>query len=165
MPSLGLTGHTPPLNTMAGLISGSTSALYAHAAASGGLGLSCTTQSSILTESSTSIPTSGSSGVTTNGAGSGLSLLGSNPAHNSLSGSILSLVPGQGVAPATSQMPPTSASTTTGVVGLMVGNGGSVGGVGPVGVNAAPARPPSGLKQNGSTSELMSCCNFYVYLL
>ncbi|XP_037532199.1 CCR4-NOT transcription complex subunit 3a isoform X2 [Nematolebias whitei] len=152
MSSLGLTGHTTPLNTMAGLISGSTSALYAHAAASGGLGLSCTTQSSILTESSTSIPTSGSSGITTNGTGSGLSLLGSNQAHNSLSGSILSLVPGQGVAPATSQMPPISASTTAGVVGLMVGNGGSVGGVGPVGVNAAPARPPSGLKQNGSTS-------------
>lgn len=75
------------------------------------------------------------------------------------------MVPGQGGAPATSQMPPTSASTATGVVGLMVGNGGSVGGVGPVGVNAAPARPPSGLKQNGSTSELMSCCNFYVSLL
>uniref|UniRef100_A0A3Q3A6M2 CCR4-NOT transcription complex subunit 3 n=1 Tax=Kryptolebias marmoratus TaxID=37003 RepID=A0A3Q3A6M2_KRYMA len=34
MPSLGLTGHTTPLNTMAGLISGSTSALYAHAASS-----------------------------------------------------------------------------------------------------------------------------------
>ncbi|XP_017271078.1 CCR4-NOT transcription complex subunit 3a isoform X1 [Kryptolebias marmoratus] len=152
MPSLGLTGHTTPLNTMAGLISGSTSALYAHAAASGGLGLSSTTQSSILTESSSSIPTSGCSGVTTNGAGSGLNLLGSSPAHNSLSGSILSLVPGQGVAPATSQVPPTSASTTAGVVGLMVGNGGSVGVVGAVGMNAAPARPPSGLKQNGSTS-------------
>ncbi|XP_013868157.1 CCR4-NOT transcription complex subunit 3a isoform X2 [Austrofundulus limnaeus] len=152
MPSLGLTGHTTPLNTMAGLISGSTSALYAHAAASGGLGLSSTTQSSILTESSTSNPTSGSSGVTTNGAGSGRNLLGSSPVHNSLSGSILSLVPGQGVAPATSQVPPTSASTTAGVVGLMVGNGGGVGVVGAVGINAAPARPPSGLKQNGSTS-------------
>ncbi|XP_072250221.1 CCR4-NOT transcription complex subunit 3a isoform X1 [Leuresthes tenuis] len=152
MPSLGLGGHPTPLNTMASLISGSTPAPYAQAAASGGLGLSSITQSSISVESSTSIPTSGSSGVTTNGAGTGLGLLGSSPAHSSLSGSILGLVPGQSVAPGTSQVPPSSASTTPGVVGLMGGNGGSVGVVGAVGVNAAPARPPSGLKQNGSTS-------------
>ncbi|KAM4567388.1 CCR4-NOT transcription complex subunit 3a isoform 2-T2 [Fundulus diaphanus] len=147
MASLGLASHTTPLNTMAGLIPGSTSALYAHAAASGGLGLSGNTQSSILPESSTSI--SSSSGVTTNGAGSGLSLLGSSPAHNSLSDSILGLVPGQSVAPAPSQVTPSSASSTPGAAGMMVGNGGSSG---VVGVNAAPARPPSGLKQNGSPS-------------
>ncbi|MEQ2212871.1 hypothetical protein XENOCAPTIV_006174 [Xenoophorus captivus] len=147
MPSLGLTGHSTPLNTIAGLIPGSTSALYAHAAAPGGLGLSSTTQSSVLPESSTSISNSSSSGVTTNGAGSGLSLLGSSPAHNSLSSSILGLVPGQSVVPATSQVPPSSASSTPGAVGMMVGNGGSAG---VVGVNAVPARPPSGLKQNGS---------------
>ncbi|KAF3839680.1 hypothetical protein F7725_018397 [Dissostichus mawsoni] len=99
---------------------------------------------------STSIPPSGSSGVTTNGAGLGLGLLGSSPAHNSLSGSILSLVPGQNIAPGASQLPPSSVSTTPGAVGMMGGNGGNVGVVG--GVNAAPARPPSGLKQNGSTS-------------
>ncbi|XP_061572944.1 CCR4-NOT transcription complex subunit 3a isoform X1 [Cololabis saira] len=150
MPSLGLGGHPTPLNTMAGLISGSTPAPYAQAAASGGLGLSSTTQSSILVESSTSIPTSGSSGVTTNGAGTGLGLLGSSPAHTSLSGSILSLVPGQNVVTGASQVPPSSASSTPGVVGMMGGNGGN--GVVGVGVNAAPARPPSGLKQNGSTS-------------
>uniref|UniRef100_A0A8C6NVI9 CCR4-NOT transcription complex subunit 3 n=1 Tax=Nothobranchius furzeri TaxID=105023 RepID=A0A8C6NVI9_NOTFU len=90
--------------------------------------------------------------LTTNGAASGLSLLGSSPAHNSLSGSILNLVPGQGVTPATSQVPPTSVSSTAGVAGRMAGNGGSVGVVGSVGGSAAPARPPSGLKQNGSTS-------------
>ncbi|KAM4736282.1 CCR4-NOT transcription complex subunit 3a isoform 2-T2 [Anableps anableps] len=149
MPSLGLAGHSTPLNTMAGLIQSPTSALYAHAAASGGLGLSSTSQSSILPESSTSISNSSSSGVTTNGAGSGLSLLGSSPAHNSLSGSILGLVPGQSVAPATSQVPPSPASSTPGAVGMMVGNGGNAG---VVGVNVAPARPPSGLKQNGSPS-------------
>ncbi|XP_008429802.1 CCR4-NOT transcription complex subunit 3a [Poecilia reticulata] len=149
MPSLGLAGHSTPLNTMASLIQGSTSALYAHAAASGGLGLSSTTQSSILPESSTSISNSSSSGVTTNGAGSGLSLLGSSPAHNSLTGSILSLVPGQSVTPPTSQVPSSPASSAPGSVGMMVGNGGSAG---VVGVNAAPARPPSGLKQNGSPS-------------
>ncbi|MEQ2166262.1 hypothetical protein GOODEAATRI_026080 [Goodea atripinnis] len=152
MPSLGLTGHSTPLNTIAGLIPGSTSALYAHAAAPGGLGLSSTTQSSVLPESSTSISNSSSSGVTTNGAGSGLSLLGSSPAHNSLSSSILGLVPGQSVVPATSQVPPSSAISTPGAVGMMVGNGGSAG---VVGVNAVPARPPSGLKQNGSPSRLM----------
>lgn len=152
MAGLGLSGHPTPLNTMAGLISGSTPAPYAQAAASGGLGLSSTTQSSISVESSTSIPTSGSSGVTTNGAGTGLGLLGSSPAHSSLSGSILGLVPGQSVAPGASQVPPSSVSTTPGVVGMMGGNGGNVGVVGGVGVNAAPARPPSGLKQNGSTS-------------
>uniref|UniRef100_A0A8C4DR86 CCR4-NOT transcription complex subunit 3 n=1 Tax=Dicentrarchus labrax TaxID=13489 RepID=A0A8C4DR86_DICLA len=106
MGGLGLGGHPSPLNTMAGLISGSTPAPYAQAAASGGLGLSSTTQSSISVESSTSIPTSGSSGVTTNGAGTGLGLLGSSPAHSSLSGSILGLVPGQNVAPGASQVPP-----------------------------------------------------------
>ncbi|XP_054477532.1 CCR4-NOT transcription complex subunit 3a isoform X1 [Anoplopoma fimbria] len=152
MSGFGLGVHSSPLNTMAGLISGSTPAPYAQAAASGGLGLSSTTQSSISVESSTSIPTSGSSGVTTNGAGVGLGLLGSSPAHSSLSGSILGLVPGQNVAPGASQLPPSSVSTTPGVVGMMGGNGGNVSVVGGVGVNAAPARPPSGLKQNGSTS-------------
>uniref|UniRef100_A0A4W6FGZ2 CCR4-NOT transcription complex subunit 3 n=1 Tax=Lates calcarifer TaxID=8187 RepID=A0A4W6FGZ2_LATCA len=142
MPGLGLGGHPTPLNTMAGLLSGSTPAPYAQAAASGGLGLSSTTQSSISVESSTSIPTSGSSGVTTNGAGTGLGLLGSSPAHSSLSGSILGLVPGQSVAPGASQVPPSSVSTTSGVVGMMGGNGGNVGVVGGVG---AP-EPLSSLK-------------------
>ncbi|XP_063735230.1 CCR4-NOT transcription complex subunit 3a isoform X3 [Eleginops maclovinus] len=150
MSGLGLGGHPSHLSTLAGLISGSTSAPYAQAAASGGLGLSSTSQSSISAESSISIPTSGSSGVTTNGAGIGLGLLGSSPAHNSLSGSILGLIPGQNVAPGASQLPPSSVSTTPGAVGMMGGSGGNVGLVG--GVNAAPARPPSGLKQNGTTS-------------
>uniref|UniRef100_A0A3P8SAV5 CCR4-NOT transcription complex subunit 3 n=1 Tax=Amphiprion percula TaxID=161767 RepID=A0A3P8SAV5_AMPPE len=148
MPGLGLGGHPAPLNTMAGLISGSTPAPYAQAAASGGLGLSSTTQSSISAESSASIPTSGSSGVTTNGAGASLGLLGSSPAHGSLSSSILGLVPGQSVGSGSSQVPPSSVSSTPGAVGMMGGSGGTVVG----GVNAAPARPPSGLKQNGSTS-------------
>ncbi|KAF3692007.1 CCR4-NOT transcription complex subunit 3 CCR4-associated factor 3 [Channa argus] len=148
---LGLSGHPSPLNTMSGLISGSTPAPYAQAAASGSLGLSSTTQSSISAESSTSIPTSGSSGVTTNGAGTGLGLLGSSPAHSALSGSILGLVPGQSVAPGGSQGPQNSISSTSGVVGMLGGNGGNVSVVG-VAVNSAPARPPSVLKQNGSTS-------------
>lgn len=152
IPGLGLGGHPTPLNTMSGHISVSTPAPYAQAAASGGLGLSSTTQSSISVDSSTSITTSGSSGVTTNGAGTGLGLLGSSPAHSSLSGSILGLVPGQNVSSGASQMPPSSVSAPPGVVGMMGGSGGSVTLVGGVGVNASPARPPSGLKQNGSTS-------------
>lgn len=166
MSGLGLGGSSAPLNTMSGLISGSTPAPYAQAAAPGGLGLGSTSQSSISVESSTSIPSSGSSGVTTNGAGTGLGLLGSSPAHSSLSGSILSLVPGQSVVPVASQVPPSSVSNTPGVVCVMGGNGGNVGGVG---MNAPPARPPSGLKQNGSTSRFTSVvsafCGFYVLLL
>lgn len=156
MSGLGLCGHPSSLNTMAGLISGSTPAPYAQAAASGGLGLSSTTQSSI-SENSTSIPTSGSSGVTTNGAGIGLGLLGSSPAHSSLSGSILGLVPGQNVTPGASQVSPSSVSTTPGVVGMMGSSGGNISVIGGAGVNVAPARPPSGLKQNGSTSMLTYC--------
>uniref|UniRef100_H3CRM3 CCR4-NOT transcription complex, subunit 3a n=1 Tax=Tetraodon nigroviridis TaxID=99883 RepID=H3CRM3_TETNG len=152
MAALGLGGHPSPLNTMAGLISGSTPAPYAQAAASGGLGLNSSTQSAISSESSTSIPTSGSSGATTNGAGTGLGLLGTSPAHNSLSGSILGLVPGQSAAPGAAQVAPSSVNSAPGVVGMLGSNGGNVGVVGGVGVNAVPARPPSGLKQNGSTS-------------
>uniref|UniRef100_A0A674MLV2 CCR4-NOT transcription complex subunit 3 n=1 Tax=Takifugu rubripes TaxID=31033 RepID=A0A674MLV2_TAKRU len=130
MAGLGLGGHPTPLNTMAGLISGSTPAPYAQAAASGGLGLNSSAQSSISSESSTSIPTSGSSGATTNGAGTGLGLLGTSPAHNSLSGSILGLVPGQSAAPSATQVPPSSVNSTPGVVGLLGSNGGGVGVVG-----------------------------------
>uniref|UniRef100_A0A3Q2R2R3 CCR4-NOT transcription complex subunit 3 n=1 Tax=Fundulus heteroclitus TaxID=8078 RepID=A0A3Q2R2R3_FUNHE len=77
-----------------------------------------------------------------------VALLGSSPAHNSLTDSILGLVPGQSVAPAPSQATPSSAGSASGAAGMMVGNGGSSG---VVGVNAAPARPPSGLKQNGTS--------------
>lgn len=154
MSGLGLTGMSTQLNTMAGFLSGSTPAPYAQAAALGGLGLSSTSQSSVSVESSPSIPTSGSSGVTTNGAGAGLGLLGSSPAHSTLTGGILGLVPGQSVAPGPPQMPPSPVNAAPGgAVGMMGGNSGSVGTIGGVvGTNSAPARPPSGLKQNGSTS-------------
>ncbi|KAM6967783.1 CCR4-NOT transcription complex subunit 3a isoform 2-T2 [Aplochiton taeniatus] len=152
MSGLGLSGLPAPLNTMAGFLSGSTPAPYAQAAASGGLGLTNTTQqSSGLVESS--IPTSGSSGVTTNGTGTGLGLLGSSPAHSSLTGGILGLVPGQSMAPCPPQIPQSPVTSGPGgAVGIMNSNGGNVGGMGGVGLNAAPARPPSGLKQNGSAS-------------
>uniref|UniRef100_A0A673VXF4 CCR4-NOT transcription complex subunit 3 n=1 Tax=Salmo trutta TaxID=8032 RepID=A0A673VXF4_SALTR len=127
MSGLGLTGMSASLNTMAGLLSGSTHAPYAQAAALGGLGLSTTTQSSVSVESS-SIPTSCSSGVTTNGAGTGLGLLGSSPAHSSLTGGILGLVPGQSVIPGPPQIPLSPVGAAPGgAVGMMGGNGGSMG--------------------------------------
>uniref|UniRef100_A0A4W5QPE7 CCR4-NOT transcription complex subunit 3 n=1 Tax=Hucho hucho TaxID=62062 RepID=A0A4W5QPE7_9TELE len=143
MSGLGLTGMSASLNTMAGLLSGSTHAPYAQAAALGGLGLSTTTQSSVSVESS-SIPTSCSSGVTTNGAGTGLGLLGSSPAHGSLTGGILGLVPGQSVIPGPPQIPLSPVGAAPGgAVGMMGGNGGSMGPIGGgVGSSAAPARPP-----------------------
>ncbi|XP_077382614.1 CCR4-NOT transcription complex subunit 3a [Festucalex cinctus] len=150
MSALGLGIHSAPLSTMAGLISGSTPAPYAQAAAAGGLGLSSSsTPASISAESSASVVTaSGSGGVTTNGAATALGLLGSG--HGSLGAGILGLVSGQNASSAASQAPPSSVSASSGVVGMMGGNGG-VGIVGGVSA-AAPARPPSGLKQNGSTS-------------
>uniref|UniRef100_A0A673VZD7 CCR4-NOT transcription complex subunit 3 n=1 Tax=Salmo trutta TaxID=8032 RepID=A0A673VZD7_SALTR len=130
MSGLGLTGMSASLNTMAGLLSGSTHAPYAQAAALGGLGLSTTTQSSVSVESS-SIPTSCSSGVTTNGAGTGLGLLGSSPAHSSLTGGILGLVPGQSVIPGPPQIPLSPVGAAPGgAVGMMGGNGGSMGPIG-----------------------------------
>uniref|UniRef100_A0A8C7LUL6 CCR4-NOT transcription complex subunit 3 n=1 Tax=Oncorhynchus mykiss TaxID=8022 RepID=A0A8C7LUL6_ONCMY len=130
MSGLGLTGMSASLNTMAGLLSGSTHAPYAQAAALGGLGLSTTTQSSVSLESS-SIPTSCSSGVTTNGAGTGLGLLGSSPAHGSLTGGILGLVPGQSVIPGPPLIPLSPVGAAPGgAVGMMGGNGGSMGPIG-----------------------------------
>uniref|UniRef100_A0A4W5N898 CCR4-NOT transcription complex subunit 3 n=1 Tax=Hucho hucho TaxID=62062 RepID=A0A4W5N898_9TELE len=92
--------------------------------------------------------------LTTNGAGTGLGLLGSSPAHGSLTGGILGLVPGQSVIPGPPQIPLSPVGAAPGgAVGMMGGNGGSMGPIGGgVGSSAAPARPPSGLKQNGSTS-------------
>uniref|UniRef100_A0A8C7CFN8 CCR4-NOT transcription complex subunit 3 n=1 Tax=Oncorhynchus kisutch TaxID=8019 RepID=A0A8C7CFN8_ONCKI len=130
MSGLGLTGMSASLNTMAGLLSGSTHAPYAQAASLGGLGLSTTTQSSVSVESS-SIPTSCSSGVTTNGAGTGLGLLGSSPAHGTLTGGILGLVPGQSVIPGPPLIPLSPVGAAPGgAVGMMGGNGGSMGPIG-----------------------------------
>uniref|UniRef100_A0AAY4ANL2 CCR4-NOT transcription complex subunit 3 n=1 Tax=Denticeps clupeoides TaxID=299321 RepID=A0AAY4ANL2_9TELE len=95
----------------------------------------------------------GSANAATNGTGSGLGLLGSSPGHGSLSGGILGLVQGQTALSGAPQVPlsPVGAAPGTGPgVGILGGNGGSAGGTG-VGGNGAPARPPSGLKQNGTS--------------
>ncbi|XP_077454400.1 CCR4-NOT transcription complex subunit 3a [Stigmatopora argus] len=139
MSALGLGVHSASLNTMAGLMSGSTPAPYAQAAA-GGLGLSGNSASVVSTDGGAPVI-----GASSNGAATALGLLGSG--HGSLSGGILGLVSGQGASPAGSQAPPGSVGASPGAVGMMGGNGGGVGMIG-----NAPARPPSGLKQNGSTS-------------
>ncbi|XP_041963852.1 CCR4-NOT transcription complex subunit 3a isoform X2 [Alosa sapidissima] len=170
MSSLGLSGMTGSLSTMAGLLSASTPAPYAQAAAGGvgsapggpvGSGSSGGLSSTVPTASSVMVVGVGggvsSAGATSNGTGSSLGLLGSSPGHGVLGGSILSLVQqGQSAlqgAPQVPLSPVGSAPGSSAGVGLMGGNGGSTGAAGSgVGGNSAPARPPSVLKQNGGTS-------------
>lgn len=164
MPSLGMTGLSVSLNTMAGLLSGSTPAPYAQAAA-GGTASSPSSgpvgNSSSSSSTSISVTSGGgaSSGATSNGTGTGgaLGLLGSNPGHGPLSGGILNLVPGQTSLQGSAQVPVSPVSTAPGggtSEGGLGGNGGSVVGTN-VGTNVAPPRPPSGLKQNGATSKFV----------
>ncbi|XP_062394159.1 CCR4-NOT transcription complex subunit 3a isoform X2 [Sardina pilchardus] len=180
MSSLGLSAMTGSLSSMAGLLSTSTPAPYAQAAAGGvgsapggpvgsgssggsgggGISISSTmpTPSSVLGGVGGGV--SSSAGTTSNGTGSSLGLLGSSPGHGVLSGGILGLVQqGQSGLQGAPQVPlsPVGVAPGSGTgVSLLGGNGGSTGnaaGSGVVGGNAAPARPPSVLKQNGGTSE------------
>uniref|UniRef100_A0A8B9KDA6 CCR4-NOT transcription complex subunit 3 n=1 Tax=Astyanax mexicanus TaxID=7994 RepID=A0A8B9KDA6_ASTMX len=163
MPGLGLAGMASSHSTMAGLLSGSTPAPYAQAAAGG------TTSSAPggpvgngSSSGSATAPAAGtgtSAGAPTNGtgAGTGLGLLGSSPGHGGLSAGILSLVPGQTPLQGPAQVPMSPVGTVPGgsaVVGVSGGNGGSVGPGGGVGGSMAPARPPSVIKQNGGTNHL-----------
>uniref|UniRef100_A0A8C1VGP5 CCR4-NOT transcription complex subunit 3 n=1 Tax=Cyprinus carpio TaxID=7962 RepID=A0A8C1VGP5_CYPCA len=164
MPGLGMAGMSGSLNTMAGLLSGSTPAPYAQAAAGGTAGsASSGPVGSSSGSSGISIPSGGSgganTGATSNGTGAGvsLSLLGSSPGHGALTGGILNLVPGQTALQGSTQIPVSHVGTApgggTGESGLG-GNGSSSVASAGVGTNAVPARPPSGLKQNGATSDL-----------
>uniref|UniRef100_A0A672LFR4 CCR4-NOT transcription complex subunit 3 n=1 Tax=Sinocyclocheilus grahami TaxID=75366 RepID=A0A672LFR4_SINGR len=101
MPGLGMAGMSDSLNTMAGLLSGSTPAPYAQAAAGGSAGSTSSGPVGSGSGSSViSIPSGGAgganTGVTSNGTGTGVSmgLLGSSPGHGALTGGILNLVPG-----------------------------------------------------------------------
>uniref|UniRef100_A0A8C2GQ23 CCR4-NOT transcription complex subunit 3 n=1 Tax=Cyprinus carpio TaxID=7962 RepID=A0A8C2GQ23_CYPCA len=95
--------------------------------------------------------------VTSNGTGTGASvgLLGSSPGHGALTGGILNLVPGQTALQGPAQIPVSHVGTApgggTGESGLSGNGSSSVANAG-VGTNVVPARPPSGLKQNGATS-------------
>uniref|UniRef100_A0A673KGS0 CCR4-NOT transcription complex subunit 3 n=1 Tax=Sinocyclocheilus rhinocerous TaxID=307959 RepID=A0A673KGS0_9TELE len=123
MPGLGMAGMSGSLNTMAGLLSGSTPAPYAQAAAGGTAGsVSSGPVGSGSVSSGISVPSAGAGGANTGatsngtGTGAGIGLLGSSPE------SVLS------------------------------GNGSSSVASAGVGTNVAPARPASGLKQNGATT-------------
>ncbi|XP_039535573.1 CCR4-NOT transcription complex subunit 3a isoform X2 [Pimephales promelas] len=162
MPVLGMAGISGPLSTMAGLLSGSTPAPYAQAAAGGTVGSASSGPVGNGSGSSgISVPGGGavgaSTGATSNGTGTGASmgLLGSSPGHGALTGGILNLVPGQTALHGSAQVPVSPVGTTpSGGTGesLLGGNGSSSVSSGGVGTNVAPARPPSGLKQNGATS-------------
>uniref|UniRef100_A0A8B9K9F5 CCR4-NOT transcription complex subunit 3 n=1 Tax=Astyanax mexicanus TaxID=7994 RepID=A0A8B9K9F5_ASTMX len=128
MPGLGLAGMASSHSTMAGLLSGSTPAPYAQAAAGG------TTSSAPggpvgngSSSGSATAPAAGtgtSAGAPTNGtgAGTGLGLLGSSPGHGGLSAGILSLVPGQTPLQGPAQVPMSPVGTVPGgsaVVGVL----------------------------------------------
>ncbi|XP_016131173.1 CCR4-NOT transcription complex subunit 3-like isoform X2 [Sinocyclocheilus grahami] len=162
MPGLGMAGMSGSLNTMAGLLSGSTPAPYAQAAAGGTAGsVSSGPVGSCSVSSGISVPSAGAgganAGATSNGTGTGagIGLLGSSPGHSTLTGGILNLVPGQTALQASAQIPVSHVGTApgggTGESGLS-GNGSSSVASAGVGTNVVPARPPSGLKQNGATS-------------
>uniref|UniRef100_A0A672LFP6 CCR4-NOT transcription complex subunit 3 n=1 Tax=Sinocyclocheilus grahami TaxID=75366 RepID=A0A672LFP6_SINGR len=164
MPGLGMAGMSDSLNTMAGLLSGSTPAPYAQAAAGGSAGSTSSGPVGSGSGSSViSIPSGGAgganTGVTSNGTGTGVSmgLLGSSPGHGALTGGILNLVPGQTTLQGSAQIPVSHVGTApgggTGESGLG-GNGSSSVAIAGVGTNVVPARPPSSLKQNGATSDL-----------
>lgn len=163
MPGLGLTGISSSLNTMAGLLSGSTPAPYAQAAAGGAASTAPSGpvgSSNVSTSISVTSGVGASSGATSNGTGTGgaLGLLGSSPGHGALSGGILNLVPGQTSLQGSAQVPVSPVGATPGGLSSEVGlggNGGSAVGSGGMGTNVAPARPPSGLKQNGATSKFL----------
>uniref|UniRef100_A0A8C2DC71 CCR4-NOT transcription complex subunit 3 n=1 Tax=Cyprinus carpio TaxID=7962 RepID=A0A8C2DC71_CYPCA len=164
MPGLGMAGMSGSLNNMAGLLSGSTPAPYAQAAAGGTAGsVSSGPVGSGSVSSGISVPSAGAgganTGVTSNGTGTGASvgLLGSSPGHGALTGGILNLVPGQTALQGPAQIPVSHVGTApgggTGESGLSGNGSSSVANAG-VGTNVVPARPPSGLKQNGATSDL-----------
>nr|XP_057903576.1 CCR4-NOT transcription complex subunit 3-like isoform X2 [Doryrhamphus excisus] len=145
---LGLSGMPASLSTMASLLSNSTPAPYAQAAASGAVGSSLLgSLSGISALSSSSVGGSvGAGSITVGGPTSSTSsLLGS------ASGSgILGLVSSQSGVQGSSLVAQSSAGLTpVGNVGVIGSNGGSSGPVGSAGLSI---RPPSQQKQNGTSS-------------
>ncbi|XP_059424085.1 CCR4-NOT transcription complex subunit 3-like isoform X2 [Carassius carassius] len=133
MPGLGMAGISSSLNTMAGLLSGSTPAPYAQAAAGGTAGnVSSGPVGSGSVSSGISVPSAGAGGANTGVTSNG---------QMALQGSAQIPVSHVGTAP----------GGGTGESELS-GNGSSSVASAGVGTNVAPARPPSGLKQNGATS-------------
>ncbi|KAJ8354885.1 hypothetical protein SKAU_G00224520 [Synaphobranchus kaupii] len=151
MSGLGLSGMPASLSTMAGLLSGSSPAPYAQAAASGGVGSGL--GGSVVGNNSNAISSAGITGGNNNGGGTSTGLLGTSPGLGVSSG-ILGLGTGQAVIQGQPQVALSPVGMAPGAaVGVMGGNGGNTGPGGILGGGSGtPVRPPIGQKQNGSTS-------------
>uniref|UniRef100_A0A3B3SMA6 CCR4-NOT transcription complex subunit 3 n=1 Tax=Paramormyrops kingsleyae TaxID=1676925 RepID=A0A3B3SMA6_9TELE len=146
---LGLSGKPAPLGTAAALLSGSSPAAYAQAAASGGAGVGLV--GSVGGSLGSAASPGGASGGSNNGSSTSVALLGSAPGLAGASNGILGL--GTQVAiTASAQVSMTPISVTPGSsVGVI---GSSIGSAGASGTGSGiPVRPSSGQKQNGGTSE------------
>uniref|UniRef100_A0A4W4FCM0 CCR4-NOT transcription complex subunit 3 n=1 Tax=Electrophorus electricus TaxID=8005 RepID=A0A4W4FCM0_ELEEL len=148
IPNLSLSGMSASMNSMVGLLRGSTPAPYAQAAATGtaasGLPGSAGPNAS-STNSSEALTLAG-----TNGGVASAGLLGSSPSITSISGGILGLSSTQTPVQPSSLVTPSPVGgghiqgSTVGVIGCNGGNSGT-------GSTGLP-RPPSGQKQNGGTT-------------
>ncbi|MFT7812488.1 CCR4-NOT transcription complex subunit 3-like isoform X1 [Arapaima gigas] len=147
--ALGLSGVSASVNNMPALLPSSTPAPYAQAAASGTVGSTLGGPVGNSTSSSTGV-------CSNNGAGPSASLLGSSTGV-SVSSGILGLNAGQTT---TQNLPQGSSSSSGGLapgasLGVIGGNGSTSGTCPSTGLGTGgnlPARPPSGQKQNGTTS-------------
>ncbi|XP_029976610.1 CCR4-NOT transcription complex subunit 3-like isoform X2 [Salarias fasciatus] len=163
---LGLSGMPASLSSMSGLLSSSTPAPYAQAAASGTVGSGLpgslggvSTSTGIGTLGSIgALGSIGSGNMTVGGPTSSTGgLLGAAPGMGSIGSGILGLGSGQSGAQGPSLVSPTQVGGLApgSGVGVIGSNGGSSGspGSGVVGGNSSlSVRPPSQQKQNGSTS-------------
>ncbi len=146
MPSLVLSGMPASLNSITKVLSRSTPAPYAQAAAAGcmGSGLSASIGKNISSTNSSGVVTS----VGSNGNLGSTCLLGSGPDLLGLGSAQSAVEPQPLVAPSSMGGTLTSGSN----VGVIGSNGGTSG-TGNATGSAVPPRPPSGPKQNGGTSE------------
>uniref|UniRef100_A0A674PJL7 CCR4-NOT transcription complex subunit 3 n=1 Tax=Takifugu rubripes TaxID=31033 RepID=A0A674PJL7_TAKRU len=152
--SLGLSGMSASLNTMASLLSNSTPAPYAQAAAVGavGSGLPGSLGGIITTTSNSTLGSIGS--VTVGGpTSSSGGLLGSVSGVNSIASGILGLSSGQAGMQGSSlvSLSPVGSLAPGGSVGVIGSNSSSSGSAG--GSLSLSIRPPSQQKQTSSTSE------------
>uniref|UniRef100_A0A4W5N372 CCR4-NOT transcription complex subunit 3 n=1 Tax=Hucho hucho TaxID=62062 RepID=A0A4W5N372_9TELE len=144
MSGLGLSGMPASLNTMAGLLAGSTSAPYATAAAGSGT-IGSPLAGKIVSSSSPNSSTVGPVGGNTVGDRS-TGLLGSAPGAIGVSGGILSLS-GLGSGQLAVQGPPLVAPSPIG--GLSPGS--SLGAIGSIGGNSGSGAPSSSVGMGGGS--------------
>ncbi|KAG7469401.1 hypothetical protein MATL_G00128480 [Megalops atlanticus] len=144
IPGFGMLRDAGIPDTMASLLSGSTAA-PASGGVGGGLG------GSAGGNTSNAVSSAGATVGSNNGGSTSTGLLGSGPGLVGVSSGILGLSTGPGVIQGQPQMAHSPAGMTPrNAVGVMGPNGGNAAAGG--GGSSAPVRPPSGQKQNGSTS-------------